>query len=287
MTTIDVNKHKLISQSKIMRSVMRVMRADNSNGKNMVFLKGSATGMTSFDNAAIGSYYVMANKLMDVSYRVVKDELGNEHNEVVETSQPSLAQIADYNSLQFNLEAEQNSPKSFWAEPILNIASEELFEVVNQVKMLLAQCNKYIEPERFCVAKPSCFCDFSGILKAVDNTIFRSQLDKDVAIAGAYLFCVYRSYFASKLERKDVSCFDRDVIRFIERVLNKLENTYAEVASLLRHFVSISELNRGDVMSEFCQQAVFVKDCYDAFQPALFQARLELNRRQQFGFADY
>jgi len=286
MTKIHLANERLNKQSAITFGVMRAVKRTNQQEKDIVVLN-TGTDIQRFDAAVLGRNYVRTNKLYQVSYSVIEDAQGIIQCKIANISQPTLVQVAQFNGLGMNAVAEEKSFSSFWAEPIINIESIALFDTIAAVQKLLAECNEFIEPEQFCIAMPSCFCDFSGILNAVDNTAFNSQLEKDIAIAGAYLFCVYRSYFAVKNEGEDVSNFDHDILKFIERTIRNLAKENADLAEILRQFIRLSELSDTEIHSQFCASSILVKDFYDVLQPAKDRARNIWKQRYALGLEYY
>lgn len=285
MKTVQVVNTSAANESGNKIAIMRSIKAPSELDKDELYLDNGA-GPQRFELDSLHSRYTVKNKLYEISYAEITDN-GVTRKKVFSWAQPTLEQVVAFNGFSFSDEYAHEVCNNFWAEPIINIESVALFDTVAGLQMLLARCNKYIEERQFCIAKPSCFCDFAGILNVVDSVTFDSQLNKDIAIAGAYLFCVHRSYFAVKSEGKDVSNFDHDILNVIENSLKKLANESPELASNLRQFIRLSELNRTDDLTKFSAESVFVKDCYEALQPALNRARRISMQRQAMGLCDY
>jgi len=264
---------------------MRVVYANAELNEDKVILD-DGMGSKDFDVSLSNRRFIKINKLYQFNYGVSIAK-GASRNKVENCCQPSLRQVAEFHGYDFLGETAEESYSKFWAEPIVNIESTALFDMVASIQKLLAHCNKFLEDGQFCIAKPSLFCDFSGILNAVDSTQFNSRSDKDIAIAGAYLFCMYRSYFSVRNEGNDVTNLDHDILRFIKGRLNELSKLETVLGEKLRQFTKIAELNAEDKLSEFCNEALLVKDFYDVLQPTLDKERYIRKQRIAMGLEDY
>ena len=285
MITSDLSSVELAKDYDSRVALMRVVFADAELNKDNIILD-DGMGSKNFDGSALNRRFIKMNKLYQFNYGVAISKAAS-RNKVKNCCQPTLRQVAEFHGYEFSGKTVGGSYSRFWAEPIANIESTALFDMVANIQKLLAHCNKFLEDGQFCVAKPSFFCDFSGILNAVDSTQFKSRYDKDIAIAGAYLVCMYRSYFAVRSEGGDVTNFDHDILRFINGRLNKLSKLDTVLGEKLRQFTKIAELNPEDKLSEFCSEALLVKDFYDVLQPTLDKERHIWRQRIAMGLEDY
>lgn len=285
MITSNISNGKLAKGYDSRVALMRVVFADVELNEDKIILD-DGMGSKDFDVSVLIRRYIKMNKLYQFNYGVAIAK-GASRNKVENCCQPTLKQVAEFHGYDFLGETAKESYSNFWAEPIVNIESTALFDMVASIQKLLAHCNKYLEDGQFCVAKPSYFCDFSGILNAVDSTQFNSRYDKDIAITGAYLFCMYRSYFAVRNERNDITNFDHDILRFIKGRLNDLTKLDAVLGEKLRQFINIAELKSEDNLSKFFSEALLVKDFYDVLQPSLDKERHVWEQRIAMGLEDY
>jgi hypothetical protein len=230
--------------------------------------------------------FVTVNKL----YKVTWEEGVNDKkvpSRIINWQPLSLAEVAERNGYSFEESKYDEDYPFYWATPARNIQSPLLVDFFAETQMLFARLDKYADYEDFTIARPSLSCDYVGVLQAIHATNFTHVYSKDIALAGALLFCVHRAFNAIKDVGHTPSKLDHDVIVLLDKAVKKLAVKSTWVADHLREFIMISELNATDCMASYSEEAVFVKDCYDVLQPALDERREIARRRFDAGYDDY
>lgn len=195
----------------------------------------------------------------------------------------SLSDIANFYGFELT-KAEVEEP-SVWNQALQQITSSELNELMTFFRKVWAE-RMMIDSfdEDFCILEPSAIADYKSIICSLDSLSHASSADKQQALIGAYLFCIYKSYYQMIRDGKASLTQHRLIVGEIERLLIKLEYRNNYLASLLRKYCHVASLNRSHDITEFPTETQLVWDLYHHFQPALDRKAEQVRLRQQRGF---
>jgi hypothetical protein len=112
---------------------------------------------------------------------------------------------------------------------------------------------------------------------------FVSQLNKEVSIAGAYLFCVYKTYHSAYEGRLKPTGFDEYVLKTLESMLESVAKYNSDLVRYLSDFIAVSGTKEGADLSPFCIAATVVKDFHDSTSSSLLWQRECAKLRREAG----
>jgi hypothetical protein len=181
---------------------------------------------------------------------------------------PELCELVDFYG--FELIEIKREDYSTWSTPLNGISSDELAGLMGFFRKLwannmLSDCYS----GDFCILEPSAIVDYENIIYSVYGLSLLDPLDKQRMLIGAYLFCIYKSYYYILRDGIASMTEHRAIIGEIEMLLAKLEHRNNNLACALREYCHVASLSESHDITEFSVGTQLVWDLYRHFQPAL------------------
>jgi hypothetical protein len=278
LTQTNENSSQLNIVSHVFRMAAPTKQLETKLGQNPSVYLDDGNALHRFEYRSNCRVLPNANHLLKVSYYA-------EDGTRIVYSYDTLELSDIVNFYGFELTKTKVEEPSVWNLALQEITSNELHELMTFFRKVWAE-RMMIDSfdEDFCILEPNAIADYENIIYSLDAVSHASRSDKQQALLGAYLFCIYKSYYQMIRDGKANVTQHRLIIGEIERLLIKLEYRNNYLASLLRKYCHVASLNKSHDITEFPVETQLMWDLYHHFQPALDRKAEQVRLRQQRGF---
>jgi hypothetical protein len=215
---------------------------DRVNGE-LCGLSDATEEFTSYQGETLENLGVLRGQLITID-GVFSMEKENKVITISTVYQQDLSDILSYFSLTAIPENESHN-NNFYKH--ISTLEGPKFEEIRFFFARLVEDLSFGEYPSFTVMHDSTLWPIKNIINSVSRIEFISEKQRQLALNGAFLFCIFKAYKATKIHTELQSSLNFAIIDRLTRFLKRIEQQQPELSAIVRPFVDAGLGDDGDV----------------------------------------
>lgn len=252
------NPIETITIKKVARPVVSEGATYELTSESKIILLDDGNSITECSPVTNCRFFPNSNKLLRVTYYISNDE-----NVIDGYDLPTLTEVLNFYG--FALQKTVHEETYPWNLPLQKVSSRSLIELTKVFRRIWVTIKNYEDHEHdYSIVQPIGKVDFHNVLHIVNHLSFTNKEERDEALVGAYLFCIFKKI---QIRNGKICELDQQVLDAISQALCDIESRNRRLASRMQQFINIASEGIFQDLSDYFPNVLLVRDVYEYLHP--------------------